>query len=71
MDKHTGTRFGFSLHLRQRLLERAFENTLEEYGSAPRHQTELLNFEVDNSKDYAITARLRDVATGETHEVQS
>lgn len=63
MFKHGDSRFNFSLHLRQRLIERAFERALEEYDASPRHRHELIGFTVapdEEGKEYPVEAKIRD-----------
>lgn len=72
MDKNGDTRFALSLHLRQRLIERTFENTLAtEYNTQPRHQHELVSYQVDDSQEYAVTAKIKDLSSGEVYEIKS
>ena len=60
-----------SLHLRQRLIERKFEQALEDLGSPSRHHTVLEGFTVDESKEYPVTSVLKDLHTDETYTVES
>jgi hypothetical protein len=71
MDKHGDTRFGFALHLRQRIIERCFEQALADYGSAPRHQTELVSYAIDESRDYPVVAIVKDLVKNEEYEIHS
>ncbi len=60
-----------SLHLRQRLIERKFEQALEDLGSPSRHHTVLEGYTVNESREYPVTSVLKDLHTNETYIIES
>jgi len=63
-----------SLHLRQRLIERAFEQALDEYDAFPRHCHELQSYTVapeEEGKEYPVEASIKDLVSGEVYTVQA
>lgn len=62
----------FSLHIRQRIIERYFEEALaEKHDFSPRHQQSIVTFTVDESLEYPVKATIKNEVTGETYQVES
>lgn len=68
MDKHGDTRFTFSLHLRQRLIEQAFEKACSDAGVHSLYQHQLVSYAQSPS---SVTSIVRDIVSGHETTIES
>ncbi|KAK8845282.1 hypothetical protein IAR55_005995 [Kwoniella newhampshirensis] len=72
MNKHGDTSHNYSLHLRQRLTERAFEAVLASHGFPVLHQHSIESWtdSEDASDEYPVKCRLRDLVNDHVYTVK-